>query len=224
MQRRTLDELIDLVEPGMALVREWINAARNPTCVLEGDAETGRRSLLELQITSRSLMGALALETGGVLIDGGWIRVYGSGHPRLPRGIDTWNRLSTPEALRQPGALVVGDDALGGFFAVNAGGLAGEVGGVHYFGPDTLRWEPLWDAYSEWLSWTMNADFDAFYAGTRWPGWREDLLELSPEHGFSIYPPLWAAGPPIGSRSRRGVPVEELWQLHVVEWPGQLGP
>lgn len=224
MEQRTLDELVDLVEPGMALVREWITAGRNPAIVLEGDAEAGRRSLLALQITSRSPMGALALETGGVLIDGGWIRVYGSGHARLPRAIDTWNRLRTPDALRHPGALVVGDDALGGFFALNAGGLAGEVGVVHYLGPDTVRWEPLWDSYSEWLSWTMNADLDAFFAGMRWPGWREELLELSPEHGFSVYPPLWAAGPPIEARSRRGVPVEELWHLHVVDWPGQLGP
>ena len=37
----------------------------------------GRESLHRLQVTTRSRMGALALHTGGLLVDHGWLRVLG---------------------------------------------------------------------------------------------------------------------------------------------------
>ena len=37
-------------------------------------------------------MGAVIFETGGILIDEGWLRILGSGHPRLPRSLPDWNK------------------------------------------------------------------------------------------------------------------------------------
>lgn len=51
--------------------------------------------------------------------------------------------------------------------------------------------------------------------------WREDVRQRQPERAWSTYPPLWAqAGP--NRRSRRTVPVEELWSLYVGEYARQL--
>ena len=44
--------------------------------------------------------------------------------------------------------------------------------------------------------------------------WQADLAALPPDHGFSVYPLLVTDGPPIGERSRRAVPMTELWRLH----------
>lgn len=205
----------------MDLIRQWITKATNPVIVLEGDPEAGRRSLLALQVTSRSPMGALALETGGLLIDGGWIRVYGSGHARLPRALDTWNRLGADEMRRCPETLLVGNDAVGGFFAVNGGGIAGPPGHVFYFSPGSLAWAEVADSYSAWLWSLFTGDLAAFYEKERWDGWREDVGKLAGDRGFSIYPPLWTAGPAIGERSRKDVPIEELWGLNFVDYPKQ---
>lgn len=219
---RTLEQLIDRTEPGIVQVRDWIAKATNAVEVLPADRAAGERALLALQVTSRSPLGAIALETGGLLIDGGWIRVLGSGHERLPRAIDGWNRLAQPPR-RLPGALLVGDDAVGGFFAWNGGALPGERGHVFYLAPDTLRWEQVADSYSAWLWQVLTMDTARFYEGARWATWRDDVRTLGGDRAFSIYPFLWAAGPSVDERSRRAVPIEELWSLHVPDVARQRG-
>jgi len=206
----------------MAVVREWLASASNPIELLDVSRAAGDRSLLWLQVTTRSPMGALAHETGGVLVDDGWVRVLGSGHERLPRAIDTWNVLDAGRAPRAPGMLLVGDDAVGGFFAVNGGAIGDQLGHVFYFAPDELAWTPVTESYSEWLCWLMSGDLERFYDGLRWPGWRDDVARLGGDRAFSVCPPLWAEGPAIGERSREPVPIDELWMLHTVEFPKQL--
>jgi hypothetical protein len=88
---RRLDELVDKKEPGIDLVRSWVKGAKNQVEVLMVERAAGERTLVALQITSRSPMGALALETGGLLVDHGWIRILGGGGTRLPRSLSAWN-------------------------------------------------------------------------------------------------------------------------------------
>src|SRR5262245_29232505 len=219
---KTIEQLVDTKEPGMAQVREWIGSAKNTVELLDVDPAAGRRALLALQVTSRSPMGSIALESGGILIDDGWVRVLGSGHSRLPRALDTWNRIGQP-THRLPGALLVGDDVLGGFFALNGGGIHGAVGHVFYFAPDSLRWEDVSPSYSEWLCFLLRGDLEQFYGDSRWSEWRSDARQVPGDRAFSIYPPLWTKGPGVAERSRRPVPLEELWALNVVDLPKQLG-
>lgn len=87
---RPLEDLINTEEPGIALVREWLTEASNPVEVLDCEAGAGDETLLALQVTTRSPMGALAHDTGGLLVDHGWVRVLGAGCPRLPRSIAAW--------------------------------------------------------------------------------------------------------------------------------------
>jgi len=222
MPHRSIDQLVDTTDPGMAVVKEWISSASNKVELLAVDPAAGRRALLALQVTSRSPMGALALESGGMLIDDGWVRVLGGGHERLPRTLDTWNRLGDPPH-RLPGAILVGDDVLGAFFALNGGGIPGPPGHVFYYAPDSLEWEEVAASYSDWIQGLLQGDLEQFYGDQRWNDWRDEVRQLPGDRAFSIYPPLFAEGPPIGERARRPVPLLELWGLHVGEVPKQLG-
>ena len=76
---RSLQELISLDDPAMPLVRQWLEEAGRPADLLPASAQANE-VLLSLQVTTRSPMGAIAHETGGSLIDHGWLRVLGSGH------------------------------------------------------------------------------------------------------------------------------------------------
>ena len=221
--RRGLDELVDVSEPGIDLVREWVGAARNPVELLACERSAGEATLLALQVTTRSPMGAIAFETGGVLVDHGWLRVLGAGCARLPRSIATWNRLDRgADAHRMPRALLVGDDLVGGFFVLNGGALPGRPGGVFYLAPDSLDWEDLELGYSDWLRWTLIGDLAKFYENARWIGWESDSSALGGDRAVSVYPFLCAEGPSVADRARRPVPVEELWGLHAIELPRQL--
>lgn len=51
----------------------------------------------------------------------------------------------------------------------------------------------------------------SFYRDLRWDGWAEDVAALPPDRAFHAHPPLWARAD--GPRSRRPVPVDELWAL-----------
>jgi hypothetical protein len=221
---RNLDELVDKKEPGIELVRGWIRGAKNPVEELSVERAAGERALLALQVTSRSPMGAVALETGGLLVDHGWIRVLGGGNKRLPRSIHEWNRLVRGSAQRLPGTILVGDDVLGGFFAINGGGLNGARGHVFYHSPQSLAWEDVAPSYSEWLVGIMIGDLEAFYKGMRWLGWHREVEPLTGDRAINVYPFLFASGEDVSKRSRRPVPLEELWGLLVEEAPGQLGP
>jgi hypothetical protein len=77
--------------------------------------------LLALQVTARSTLGALALHTGGVVIDHGWLRLLGGGHGRLP-SLATANGVTDGQ---QPPVLLIGFDVLGGRFAIDGGAATG---------------------------------------------------------------------------------------------------
>jgi hypothetical protein len=217
---RALDELIDRDEPAMELIEEWMAKARRPAELLTCATEDGEANLQRLQVTTRSPMGALAYGSGGLLVDDGWVRVLGCRCARLPRGLADWNDVHGEPRL--VGALLVGDDVLGGFFALNGDRFESTPGNIYYLAPDTLEWEDLGFGYSGWLTWLLSGDLDAFYAGSRWPGWRADTRALPEDVAFSIYPFLFTEGPPVGERSRRSVSIEELWSLHAVELPARL--
>lgn len=210
---RPIEALINTDDPGIEVVKAWVKQATQPVEILPAESEAGRRSILALQVTTRSPMGAIAYDTGGILIDHGWVRVLGSGHPRLPRSIDAWNKLDSA-AHRLQGAILIADDAVGGFFAVNGGGLSGEPGHVFYHAPDSLDWEDVAESYSEWLVGMLTGNLAEFYAGQRWDRWREDAESLPGDRAYSIYPYLFTEGPPIEQRSRKSVPIEELWSLY----------
>ncbi len=165
-------------------------------------------------------MGAIVYETGGILVDHGWIRILGSGYKKLDRSLMGWNRgKSFKNVGEQPSFLLIADDVLGGFFALNGGGLGNTgIGKVFYFAPDSLNWEQTDMGYTEFIRFCFSGDLKKFYEGYRWNDWQKDIETLDGNSGISVYPFLWTKeGKDINKDSRRPVPIQELWSLHMEE-------
>lgn len=204
----SLEDLIDSRDPALPLIEKMLGAATLNYQLLPPSTESGR-VLSSLQVTTRSTLGAIAYETGGLLIDHGWLRVLGSGHPQLSRNLVDWNN------GRADAYLLVADDAAGGFFSINGGGLGDDVGAMYYWAPDTLRWEQLDIGYTDFLGWALSDRLATFYDGLRWDGWRSDLQELRADQCFSFFPFLWTREGSIDESRRTLIDVGEQFEINV---------
>jgi hypothetical protein len=220
---KTLEDLMNREEPGWHFVQTWLAHSKNHCEILPKDRRRAELELVNAQITPRSPMGAVIYETGGIFVDYGWIRILGSGSPRLDRGLMEWNRGKTFELHGdRPEYLLVADDVIGGLFAINAGGLGNEMGGIYYFATDTLEWESFGCGYADFLNWTLNGDVLKFYESFRWKKWREDVRVLNGLQMTSFYPFLWAKYENIEDLHRGVISVEENYWL-MMEIEKQLG-
>ena len=217
---RAISELLRPDDDAISLIRQWAKEGSKAE-LIEVDTEIGGKTLVALQVTTHSTLGAVAYHTGGISIDGGWLRILGSPSPQLNRGLIDWNGIEAG-SHRLPGAILVADDVVGGFFAINGGAFPGKVGNVFYLAPDTCEWEDLERGYSDWLHWALVGDLDTYYETMRWPGYESEVAELSGDQGVLIYPPLWANEEELEKRARKPVPIRELWQLNAIEFPAQL--
>jgi hypothetical protein len=207
---RPLNDLV-AADPAWPILSSRIASAACAVEVLDREVRDGEAALLALQVTTRSFLGTIAYETGGLLLDQ-WLRVLGAGNARL-RSIQAWNQLGGDR--RFEGGLLVGDDAVGGFFAWMSSRT------IAYFAPDTLAWEDLGIGYEAWVE-RMLVDLDRFYADVRWSGWREEVAELSPDSTLQFYPPLFTREcRPLEACTRRAVPIAETWSLEMA-MPQQL--
>ena len=217
---RPLSELLS-DDPAWPKVRSWIEGARNDVAVLPVERAQGEDMLQRVQVTSRSPLGAIALQTGGLLVDHGWLRILGAGSERMRGNLATWNGLADDAPVRPlADAFVVAHDAVGGFFALNGGAFEGEHGNVFYRAPDTLAWEDLERGYSDFLGWVLEVDLARFYESLRWSTWAADVSALSGDDGISLYPPPFTKeGRPVENAHRGVVPMTELWALY---WDGPI--
>jgi len=221
---RKVEELINETEPGWELVTEWINSAKNKVEILKVDIEKAKDALFKTQVTTRSPMGAIIYQTGGILVDNGWIRILGSGNEKLNRTLPEWNFGKTITEFGKPTPfLLIADDAIGGFFLLNGGGLGKDVGKVYYFAPDSLEFEPLDLSYSEFLEFCFNNDLEKFYQGYKWENWKDEVEKLDGDRVYSFVPFLWTKeGKEINKSSRKVIPIEEQYNLNM-EFRKQLG-
>lgn len=221
---RTLQELVNTEDPGWLVIKEWISVAKNKVEILPCERQRAENALVNTQVTTRSLMGAIIYETGGLLIDNGWIRILGSGSDRMKRTLPDWNQGKTFEEFGEPAPyLLVADDAIGGFYAINAGFLGKDMGNMYYFAPDLLRWLPMEIGYSQFLLFCFETDMNDFYEGLRWKDWEKDVAALNPDYAYSFVPFLWTKeGKDINDVSRKVIPVEEVYNFNM-EMKNTLG-
>ena len=214
MALRSLDELVNVERPAWPWVQE-VCAAATVDLQINPSSPDAADCLLALQVTVGSTLGALALHTGGMKLDHGWLRVLGGPSDELA-DLASANGLSSPPRERpQPGQLLVGYDVLGGRFAVNGGALPGEPGEVHYWGPDSLEWQSIGAGHSGWIEWALRGGLTEFYASLRWPGWETETAGLNGRQGISVYPPPFTReGQDISSASRRAVSFDELLAMY----------
>lgn len=207
MPKRSLQELINKQEPGWDLVSGWIKQAKNKIRILPKNPTRADSALLAAQVTTRSPMGAIIYETGGILVDNGWLRILGSGSTELDRDLMDWNK------GKQQGLLLVADDVLGGFYAINAGAFGPEsTGKIFYFAPGSLHWQALNKTYSDFLVFCFSGSLAEYYHDLRWKGWEQEVSALTGNQGLSCYPFLFTEEGKNMAKNKRGiVPIAELW-------------
>lgn len=201
---RELPDLINVPDPAWPGLARMLLHQHPRARTLPIEPAAGERCLYRLQVTARSTLGAIALHTGGLTVQHGWLRILGGGGRTLPSLADA-NGLDDPTpSSGTPPLLLVAFDVLGGRFAINGGGLPGDPYEVCYWGPDTLEWEPLAFGYTDFFHWTMTSGLDDFYAELRWDGWQEEVAAVPLSSGLSVYPPLHTQeSRPVDAASRR---------------------
>lgn len=193
---RSIAELVDVDDPGWPVVTEALAGVDH--VVLPPDSEACRATLLQLQVTARSLLGAVTLNSGGLLLHHGWLRVYGGSGADLPSlaEVNGFPAVVDPAWAPQAG-LILAHDVLGGVFALNGMdctgcGRPGEPGQVVYFAPDSLEWETFDGGHSAWLIWMLDGGLEKYYADMFWPTWRAEVAGLGLREGITMWPPLFS--------------------------------
>lgn len=208
---RPVEQLINTKDPGWDILKQWIDSATNSVEILPVDTAKARDALYKTQVTSRSIMGAIVFSTGGILIDSGWIRILGSGSPRMQRSLPDWNKgKAFSEFGDRPEFFLIADDAVGGFFAINYGSFGNDIENIYYLSPDHLEWESLEMNYEDFIWFCLTGNLNKFYTGIRWTSWKKDIRALKGDEVFHVMPPMWTKeGKDIEKSFRKPVPVEE---------------
>lgn len=211
-----LDELINKTDPAWPIVRKWIDSAKNKVEALDLDTAKAKEVLFNMQVSTYSTLGAVIYNTGGIMVDNGWIRILGSGSTRLNRSVSEWNKgKSIKEYGDQPDYLLVADDAIGGFFAINYGAFGADLKNIYYLAPNSLNWEPLGFGYGEFVLFCFDSDLSAFYKGLRWSTWNQFIGNLDGSKSYSFRPYLWTEeGKDIEKCTRKLVLTEELFKFN----------
>ncbi len=214
---KTLKELINLEEPAWELVLDWLKNAKNHYEILDKDYKRAKQELVNAQVTTHSPLGAVIYETGGILIDYGWLRILGSGNSKLDRGVMEWNKGKTYQEIdEKPGFLLVADDIVGGYFAINAGAIGHAIENIYYLAPDTLKWENLECGYSDFLYWTFTGNLEQFYKNVRWKNWRKDIKKADGNQTILFYPFFWTQeGQDIEKLNKKLISTEEHYRLMI---------
>ncbi len=214
---RPLEELVNVPQPGWMYVQQLIDYAKNKVEILSCDTARAKEALYKCQVNIHSPMGAIVYGTGGLLIDNGWIRILGSGSNKLDRTLPDWNKeKSLKEFGEQPGFLLIADDAVGGFFALNGGAFGKDMGQVYYLSPDNLKWRPLGQTYFDFLLFCLRGNLDEFYKGFRWTNWEQDVATLDGNQVYTFSPCLWTKdGKDINKNERKVIPVEEQYAFNI---------
>lgn len=74
---RDITELVDVPMPSWPMVGDAFAAGFTSYRVLPPDHGRCRATLPQSQVTARSPLGAITLNTGGILVHDGWLRIYG---------------------------------------------------------------------------------------------------------------------------------------------------
>ncbi len=214
-----LKDLIDDDSKGWGHVEDWISKATNKVEVLTSEIDDSEEELTNLLVSTETPMGAIVYETGGILVDHGWIRLFGASNgDKMERSLSIWNKGRTLVAFgEKPPFLLVADDVLGGSYAINCGGLGDDYGQMYYFAFDTLEWEPLEIDYSEFVWWTFTGDLEEYYGDYRWEGWQKDVEALHGDQAFDFDPFLSIDGAPVEERKRTVVTAAALYSRHIGE-------
>lgn len=212
MHSLTSEELIDRENHAWSEILDILGSSRNTYKILPAKQELAEDTLVRLQVSTKSYLGSIAFETGGIIWDNGWLILLGSGCPEVFGSLSSWNGLKNSLLEPLDGLLLVAYDAAGGFFALDTGKF-GRSGHIYYFAPDCLEWESTDLKYSEFVEWLAQGDLELFYQTFRWEGWREEMKRLAEGQVFAYYPPLWSAEGGGETSQKNPIDVREAWSF-----------
>ncbi|MPN01432.1 hypothetical protein SDC9_148641 [bioreactor metagenome] len=216
MTKKTLQELVCENEKTWELLQSWFKASSVNYEILDTSKEESEKTLYNLQVTTKSTLGAIAYNTGGILIDYGWLKILGAGNEKIFGDLLYWNCMKRPYIIKTiKNSMIVAYDIIGGFFSINGGAFEGEIGNIFYLAPDTLEWEDMTMGYTDFIRWILDNNLKTFYEGLRWDDWAKDVTKIPCDKGLSFYPPLWSEQGSISLSSRRIVPIREQWELNL---------
>ena len=216
MIKKSIEELVCVNENTWEFIQSWLSNSSINYEVLNTSKEKAECTLHDLQITTKSTLGAIAYKTGGILVDHGWLKLLGSGNEKIFGDLSYWNCVNNISSIKKINNLmIIAYDVIGGFFAINGGAFEGKTGNIFYLPPDTLEWEDMTVGYTDFLIWILDGNLNAFYDGLRWDGWISDMSALPHDKGFNFYPPLRSEQGSVEASSRKTVPVKELWELNL---------
>ncbi|MFJ7744614.1 DUF2625 family protein [Peribacillus sp. NPDC097295] len=194
-------------------IYEMLEKSNKKIVVNMSDKGKGKNTLDRLQVTSNSVLGSIAYNTTGIIVDN-WVRILGADSEKN-RGLLSYNEMNELGiANKIEKMLIIADDVVGGVFALNAGRFSEGVGDVWYFAPDTLEWESLEFKYAEFLAWAVNGDIHEFYSDMRWKAWEKDVKNVQFDEAILIYPFLWSNEVQLETAEKKVVPVDELLNIN----------
>ncbi|WP_127506427.1 DUF2625 family protein [Actinoplanes solisilvae] len=222
-----LDLFVEDGRPSWLALLDLLSQSFAAPRVLPADGEVARASLVQLQVAATSPLGAIALNSGGILLYDGWLRIFG-GSPCAEVGLPSIGQINDFPVDVDPGwtptqGVIVAHDVLGGVFFLN--GLRpgvqrpGVPGEVIYFDPSSLEWTRMGMSHGEWLTWCLSGDLPNFYGDLLWPRWREDVMGLRADQGIAVHPSLLSRE----EVTRVVAPMVEILNchLHAARSPGQ---
>ncbi len=214
---KTVDQLVNYANTGWKAIRKQIDTAINKVEIMPVDTNQARDAVYEVQIGTESPLGTIIYMTGGILLEDGWIRLLGSGSNRLTRSISSWNKGKTfTEVGERPPYLLIADDALGGFFALNTGKLGNNIGKVYYLAPATLQWQALDMTIPDFLHFCFDGDFEEFYKPYMSKNWHYEVTNLPADKCYNYTPPLWSKeGRKFTKSVRKYISIEEQYNYNI---------
>lgn len=116
MNNLSADELMDQENHAWPELKALMDQGENTYTYVPAKPEMGKNTLHQLQVSTRSYLGAVAYETEGMVVDYGWITLLGAGGESVYGSLASWNGLSAEPAVEAlPGMMVVAYDVAGGF-------------------------------------------------------------------------------------------------------------
>lgn len=218
-QKKTVKELVDPSNGKWEMINRWIASSKTKVTVLSKESNRADSAILQCQLSTDNVLGAIVYNSGGLLIDDGWIRILGSGCKEMDRGLHQWNKgKSKINSGELPNFVLVADDAIGGLFAINTGGIDEmHLNKVFYFGPNSLKWETIGLTYEQFVVFCMTQDVRDFYHDFKWKGWENEVQQLGPNQVVSAYPLLWTKDGKELKKNRKVTPIQKLWDTYAAK-------
>ncbi|WP_051288966.1 DUF2625 family protein [Mycobacterium sp. URHD0025] len=172
-----LDDLLNVDNPLWPQLQPLIEAGAHQ--VVPADAEIAKRRLEYLEYGVDTGIGAMVYHCATLLVDHGWLRLYGCGTSDDNESRDLIG------GLARGFMWLVGEDVLGGLYAINLGHFNNiEVETMLHWSPANAQWQPLGFTYEQFLTWALSGGLDTYYRESRWPGWETTVAALPLDHGI----------------------------------------